>query len=378
SERETNLRKRPGAEPTPPRGAAAPQVAPTSPTVLAEARGLAMHEWVRTRRKAAAVRSVLAALGGMDGRRVLVFASHRLSRYPGLEYFLTRSLDKDVLVPQEAHEFDARELLVSLAEAANGYGVTLHGLYPEAGGDFDLSVLQRTTPQLTGQAMNGRRGIWIDANESDGLHLAVDDTGGVVGLGAENASDALSGAAEDLESYYSLAFPVEGLAAGRPLAVELKVSAPGAAVRTRRTVARRSLADRVADRVVSNLFSRDPASRLSIEARVTSRAPVAKGRVKVAYEVTIPAASLARLPGPAGRTAKIAAFVALLDGGDVTQAAPVRRELEAGEGAPADAAAHFTFAGEAVVAPGSTISIGILDETSQETGFARMEVGPER
>ena len=220
---------------------------PISPTVLAEARGLAAQEWNRTGRKAAALRSVLAALGGMDGRRVLVVAAHRLSRWAGMEYFLTKRLDVDVVVPQEAHEFDARELLVSLAQTANGYGVTLHGLYPEAGGDFDLSVAQRTTPQFTGQAMNGRRGIWIDANESDGLHLAVDDTGGMVGLGAESAGEALAGAAEDLESYYSLGFPVEGLAAGRPLAVDLKVLPPGAVVRTRRTIVLRGAAERLAD-----------------------------------------------------------------------------------------------------------------------------------
>ena len=60
--------------------------------------------------------------------------------------------------------------------------MTLHGLYPEAGGDFDLSVMQASVPQFTGQVANGRRGIWIDANESEGLHIAVDPTGGVVGL----------------------------------------------------------------------------------------------------------------------------------------------------------------------------------------------------
>ncbi len=377
AQRDANIRRGAAAPPPPPREAVAPQTAPINPTVLAEARGLAAQEWARIRRKAAAVRSILVALGGMDGRRLLVVASHRLSRYTGLEHFLSKRLDRDVFVPQEAHEFDARELLVSLAQAANSYGVMLHGLYPEAGGDFDLSVVQRTTPQFTGQAMNGRRGIWIDANESDGLHLAVDDTGGLVGLGAERAADALSGAAEDLESYYSLGFPVEGLAGGKPLAVELKVSAPGAAVRTRRTVARRSAADRVADRAVSNLFSRDPASRLPLEARVTSTSPEAKGRLKVAYEVTIPASSLGIFPDSGGRVAKIAAFVALLDGGDVTQAPPVSREFRTGEDAFADAAGRFVFAGEAVVAPGSTISIGILDEATQEAGFERIDVpGP--
>lgn len=360
------------------RGAAAntPQTeARVDPAVLTQSRNLAAQEWSRTKRKAAAVRSVLAALGGMDGRRVLVVASHRLSRYAGLEYFLSKRLNKDVaLPPPEAHEFDTRELLLSLARTANGYGITLHGLYPEAGGDFDLSVVQSTTPQFTGQPVSGRRGIWIDANENDGLHLAVDDTGGIVGLGAETAGDALAVAAADLDSYYSLGFPAEGLADGRPLAVDLRVSVPGATVRTRRAIVRRSAADRVADRVVSNLFSRAPASGLPIEARVTSTAAGPKGRVNVAYAVTIPAASLALLPAPGGRVARIAALVALLDDGDVTQAEPVRREFRTSEDASGDATARFTFSGEAMLAPGSTISIGILDETSQEAGFGRIDV----
>ncbi len=357
--------------------ARAPQQAAISPTVLAEMRGLAMQEWCRTKNKAAALRAVLTALGGLDGRRVLVVASHRLSRYSGMEYFLTKRLDVDVTIPPEAREFDTRDLLDSLAEAANGYGVTLHGLYPEAGGDFDLSVVQSTTPQFTGQPMNGRRGIWIDANETDGLHLAVDPTGGFVAVGAEQAGDVLAGAAKDLESFYSLGFPVEGLAAGKPLDVDVKVDVPGATVRTRRSVVQRGAADRAADRTVSNLFSRVAAPGFPIQARVTSTAPADKGRVRVAYAVSIPATDLALLPVAGGRAAKIAAFVALLDKGDVTQAPPVRTEFKRNEDASGDANAHFTFTGEAVVYPGAVISIGILDEATQESGYDRIEVpGP--
>ena len=222
--------------------------------------------------------------------------------------------------------------------------------------------------------MNGRRGIWIDANESEGLHLAVDPTGGVVGFGAEQAGDALAGAAADLESFYSLGFPVEGLTAGKPLGIELKVSAPGAKVRTRRAVALRSAVERATDRTVSNLFSNVAAPGFPIQARVASTTPAEKGRVKVAYEVSIPAADLALLPVAGGRAAKIVAFVALLDKGDVTQAAPARAEFKTGEDASGDANAHFTFTGEAVVNPGAVISIGILDEATQESGYARIEV----
>ncbi len=314
------------------------------------------------------------ALGGLDGRRVLVVASHRLSRWSGMEYFLTKSLDVDVVIPPEAREIDARDILQSLAETANAYGVTLHGLYPEAGGDFDPSVVQRTVPQFTGQPMNGRRGLWIDANETDGLHIAVDPTGGVVAAGAEQAGDALKGAAQDLESFYSLGFPVEGLAAGGPLDVDLKVDVPGARVRTRRSVVQRGAADRAADRTVSNLFSGAGAPGFPIRARVTSTAAADKGRVKVAYEVSIPATDLALLPVAGGRAAKIAAFVALLDKGGVTQGPPTRAEFKQGEDASGDANAHFTFTGEAVVYPGAVISIGILDEATQESGYDRIEL----
>ena len=322
-------------------------------------------------------RAVLTALGGLDGRRVLVVASHRLSRYSGMEYFLTKRLDVDVQIPTDAREFDARQMLVDLSDAANAYGVTLHGLYPEAGGDFDLSVMQASVPQFTGQAMNGRRGIWIDANEAEGLHIAVDPTGGVVGFGAEQAGDALAGAAVDLESFYSLGFPVEGLVADKSLEVDLKVGVPGVKVRTRRAVVQRGPAERAADRTVSNLFSKVGAPGFPIQARVTSSGPADKGRVNVAYEVTIPASGLALLPVAGGRAAKIAAFVALLDKGDVTQGPPVRAEFKRAEDAAGDANAHFVFTGSAVVYPGATISIGILDESTQESGYDRIQVpGP--
>jgi VWFA-related protein len=360
--------------PGPPTQAQAPVQTPIPATVAAEARTLAAQEWGRTQRKATALRAILSALGGLDGRRVLVVASHRLSRWSGMEYFLTKRLDVDVQVPMESREFDARNILLELAQTANAYGVTLHGLYPENGGDFDPSVVQRSVPQFTGQPMTGRRGIWIDANESDGLHLAVDDTGGSVGLGAEAAGDLLAGAAEDLESFYSLGFPAEGLAEGKPLQVDLKVAVPGATVRTRRAVLQRTAAERAIDRTVANLFGSGTPPGLPVQARVTSAAPAGKGRVQVTYEVVILASHLALLPAPGGRLARISASVAVLDTGEVTLAEPVRREFRTGEDSSADATSHFTFTSGAVVGGGSTISIGILDEATLEAGFARLDV----
>jgi len=340
------------------------------PSVTAEARLLANEEWLRTRRKIAAIRSILAELGGLEGRKVLIVASHRLSRNPGLEYFLSKRLDREVVVTPDAREFDAKELLLSLAKAANGYGVTLHGLYPEAGGDFDASDIGRTSSSFTGQ-FGGRRGMEIDLNENAGLHLAVDGTGGLVGLGAEAAPDLLTRMSQDLDSYYSVGFPAPGVGPERK--VELRSRKSGLVVRTRQTVVERSAEERMADKVVSNLFGPLKSPRFSLSARIVGTAPSGKKGLKVSFEVKIPAAALALLPVAGGRHARVSAFVAILDGGDVTTSTPVTRDFTLPEGV-ADAAAHFTYAGEVVTTSASPlISIGILDETSKEAGFERLE-----
>ncbi len=362
-------RGRPAAA-APPVQAALNLPKPADPGVLAQARFLATEEWLRTRRKVAALRSVLAELGGLDGRKVLIFASHRLSRNPGYEYFLSKRLDRESVVPPEARELDARELLLSLARAANGYGVTLHGLYPEAGGDFELAVAEKTTPTFSGAAFTGR-GMEIDANENAGLHLAVDDTGGLVGMGAEAAPDVLARMSRDLDAYYSFGFPAPGGAGERK--VELKPKRADLVVRTRRTFVERSPEERMSDKVVSNLFGVLKSPRFPLTTRVVSAVPAGKKGLRVSFEVKIPAAALALLPVAGGRQARVSAFVAILDGGDVTTATPVTRDFTLPENV-ADSAAHFTYVGEVVTTSASPlISIGILDETSKEAGFERLE-----
>ena len=348
---------------------------PADPSVIAQARLLATEEWLRTRRKIAAIRSVLAELGGLEGRKVLIVASHRLSRYPGLEYFLSKRVDRESVLPAETREFDARELLLSLAKTANGYGVTLHGLYPEAGGDFDLSAVERTGPSFTGQGA-GRRAMEIDANENAGLHLAVDDTGGLVGLGAEAAPDTLARMSQDLDTYYSFGFPTPGGAPEKKIKkkIELRALKSGLVVRTRQTFVERSPEERMSDKVVSNLFGVLKSPRFPVTARIVGTAPSGKKGLRVSFEVKIPAAALVLLPAAGGRHARVSAFVALLDGDDVTTMTPATRDFTLPDGT-ADAAAHFTYAGEVVTTSTSPlISIGILDETSKGAGFARLEV----
>ena len=212
----------------------------------------------------------------------------------------------------------------------------------------------------------------IDLNETAGLHLAVDGTGGLVGLGAEAAPELLARMSQDLDSYYSVGFPTPG--GGPERKVELRSKKPGLVVRTRQTVVERSTEERMADKVVSNLFGPLKSPRFALSASIVGTAPSGKKGLKISFEVKIPAVALALLPVAGGRHARVSAYVAILDGGDVTTSTPVTRDFTLPEGV-ADTAAHFTYAGEVVTTSASPlISIGILDETSKEAGFERLEV----
>ncbi|MBK9064926.1 MAG: hypothetical protein IPL89_17335 [Acidobacteria bacterium] len=70
---------------------------------------------------------------------------------------------------------------------------------------------------------------------------------------------------------------------------------------------------------------------------MTSSVAAEKGRVRVAFEVTIPASSLALLPAANARVAKIAAFVALLDKGVTSLQRAGAPGIRTGEDAFADA-----------------------------------------
>jgi VWFA-related protein len=67
--------------------------------------------------KTSALRGLIAMMAGMEGRKVLVVASRRLSRRAGYEYGAV---------------VDARPLLEAVASAANAAGVTLHTIYSTA------------------------------------------------------------------------------------------------------------------------------------------------------------------------------------------------------------------------------------------------------
>ena len=152
-------------------------------TVLATMRGIAAQEWRRTKNKAraAASRSSPRSEGSTAGAS----SSSRRTASRGGPAWSTSSRSASTWTSQVPHGGAgvrlARDSPRSSPRWRTATASRSTASTPRPAATSTSPSSQSTLPQFTGQPMNGRRGIWIDANEMDGLHIAVDPTGGVVG-----------------------------------------------------------------------------------------------------------------------------------------------------------------------------------------------------
>jgi VWFA-related protein len=230
-------------------------------------RTLAAEAYAEMRAKASALKALVATLGGLQGRKILVFTSHRFSEMAGLEFFLDqRAMYGNT--PIEAREFNARALIESVATAANANGVTLYPVYPagwpdSAGPGVSAASRPSQNPSVNA-AVVGAVGDMIVMNEAAALETLAERTGGRNAIGFREIGDLVPHILNDLDFSYSIGVAPPLGKPGRDVAVDVKTKNRRLVVRARRSVVEKSPETRIKDRVLSNLFRADAASRLRI------------------------------------------------------------------------------------------------------------------
>ena len=306
------------------------------------------------RAKAAALKAVCAAIGGLPGQKILVHASHRFSRVAGLEFSAGEL---------EAQEFNAMAMVDSVAEAANANGVTVYTFFPEGWNEDVLPVV---------------RGL-SDAgvhNEAAALEAVADRTGGTFSLGWREGPALAARVLADVESSYSLGVAATGGKPGTPQAVKVTVRNPGLTVRARRAALERTPEERVEARVLSNLFRPEPPSRLRVSLDSAS-VEAAKKKTTATLRVRVPIGGLVKAPSARGESGAFSVFVvsAAADGA-FTEVVRQRRPFEILQAdAEKAAAGHFTYEVPVVIGSGEArISVGVWDEVGKDAGFLLVEV----
>lgn len=207
-----------------------------------------------------------------------------------------------------------------------------------------------------------------------GYQLLAEETGGTAFVGRSPA-DALDRIASDLESFYTIGVhPTAPISGKNALSVKAR---NGYSVRVLRGSAGSGTpADEMESRVVANQLVRPTDNALGIS--LNAAPPVADGeRRLVTVDVIIPIRKLKLVREGSNVEGAFTVFIATGDMvGNSSSVNRQRKEIRW----PADAAVQsgnnaLTFRVNVVLEPGrSQISVGVLDEKSQETGFDRVSV----
>ncbi|HYK03835.1 MAG TPA: VWA domain-containing protein [Thermoanaerobaculia bacterium] len=327
------------------------------------------------RQKAAAIKSVISSLRGIEGRKILVMLTQSLSSNPGEEAF--QYIDSirheftggDRFNPfPHAKPYAIEGLAGEISTAANSAGVTLYPIHA-AGKWADNEMLDAS------QTMTVRGGPAINTDTStQTLHAVAEDTGGKALIGSSNFKLAFDTISNDLNVYYSLGYRTDGARQDRLKNVEVKLKKKGYTVRTRKAIVEQTAASEMNDMVAANLFQTRATNDLNIKAGIGTATPAGENLVHP-LTISIPTSTLTLIPDGTDLVGKFSVFAAFLrSDGAVSSVGRQTQQFRFPAASLAkrkEVTVKLDVTADARV---GAISLGVMDEASSATGFALVKL----
>jgi VWFA-related protein len=323
----------------------------------------------------AAVERMSTNLGGLEGKKVLLLVSENLTERPGSELY--RYIENQFLPYMQGLAPDLQMLtggagnkipmlVDDAAHRAAENGVMIYAIGTgQSEGEFSSE---------TNESVDSLEAFSRVANTASALQAMASMTGGVAITHTSNFDLALDAISRDLDSYYSLGYkPIEAGSNARKVVVKTKN--PAYTVRSRQRVLLKLTDDQMNDHVIANLYADSGAGAWPISVRT---GPPARdgGRFTVPVQVTMPS-TITLLPQD---EKLVGGFILYFVVGNVDgKTSDVMRRPQ-GLGIPPAAekairAKPMTFTTAIRVNPGeSVLSVGIVDQLSGATGFARAKI----
>jgi VWFA-related protein len=298
---------------------------------------------IKLKRKAREIRNLLAHLTKIEMKKVMLFASDDASLKP-------------------SRTCDTGPELTLLANTANAYGITIHGLHPPGArttflGPENGGFLPKTDAPAPMATEYGRA-----FQESGGLALLANSTGGVFGLGRQSEA-LLRRAAEDLDIYYSIGYPLSPGKEDQARKVKVVTKNGEYRVRSRQSVVRLSEGARLRDQIATNLYfpgQTDPQSP-TFTARVVHSEHDGRN-LRVAVELSIRSSDLLVLAEKGSFSVFVAGGRELGDASDVME---LRQDFHANPDAAAGTPIIYSF--ETRIRPDTgRLSLAVRDNNTGE------------
>jgi VWFA-related protein len=327
--------------------------------------------------KTGALKSLLAAFRGAEGRKLAVIVTERFSTNPADEAFaFLDSIREDFAGGDnqssmlDARSYQLPSLINELADVANSSGIALYPI--DAGGkggdlsSIDASRHVRVTS--LSQPATPKTGIAT-------MQAIADATGGKALTGSTNFELAFDTIATDLTTYYSLGYRSDDERQDRMKSIDVRLKKKGYLVRARRSVVEQTVSTEMGDAVAANLFRPMSTNDLKIRAIADPVTEAGADTISVPVTVTIPTNSLTLLPDGTDLTGRFSIFAAFVRNDGAVSKVTRQEQQFRFPSASLERRKEITVR-LAVTTDARTdgISIGVMDEASHATGFASVKL----
>jgi VWFA-related protein len=310
------------------------------------------------RDEAAAVNSLINALGDEGGRKAFLLMTRNIGPTSRADYFYTIERRTE---SRWRDYYRNSEIIDTIKASAAARNVPIYAFPPGPPLSFGNDPWSNHGPDPY---------INLQIDKVAALRDIARTSGGAFATGTDIVK-AMTRVRDDLSDYYSLAYRVPARNDNRVRNVVVKTKNPEYTVRTRRQYIEKNDDVRVRDRVIASLFTPTGPSGISVDAVIGN--PVAKGRrhTSVPVSLVVPASSFMT-------TADKGAFsIYIATGHDIGRASDIEKRTVSFTSADLtrapDGKVEYRF--DLVTDPDANLlSVGVYDELSHDSGFARVDL----
>lgn len=252
---------------------------------------------------------LLESLGGLDGRKVLIYVGDGVPVQVGMDVFgmiEEKCPSSSVATKLASSRQDATAPLRQVIATANANLVTFYTL--EAAGLRDYVSADRHRPLVSFQLSRT-----IDLDRQDSLTSLARETGGRAALNGNDFTHDLEEIAADLDGGYSLGFTPPHPGDGKLHQLKIEVDRPGLRTSYRQSYRERTAAERLEGQVEAALIHGLAENPLTASLKLGTASPSEHGRVLVPVQVRVPFGKLAFVPREDGRHGRVSIFVGNMD-----------------------------------------------------------------
>jgi VWFA-related protein len=331
------------------------------------------------RQGVASLNALMSTLAGVEGKKILVLTSEGFPIQPGRDMF---AFIEDIARDKgwtniggtqlEGMSFDGTSLIQSVAKTANANDITLYTVHAaglQGGSEMSAENARPTAMSVSHAAAT---------NTTESMQMMAQMTGGLASVNTNNFALAFQKIQKDLDSYYSLGYRAGTERVDRQRYLTVRVKNKEYRARARQTFVEKSVYAEMSDKVVASLLYRVKDNDLGILARIGQPLPVEDGFFRVAVDVQIPMQSLTLLPQ--GDTEYVGGFdIYVVVGNKENDMSDVARKSHQVRVPAADMekikGKFYSYTLELIVEPGlNKISLGVVDQVSSVSGFAREQI----